>query len=118
MAEQRRVDRLAQQLRAELGILIETELDDPRVEMAVVTHVRVSRDMSHARVSISTIGSEADRKTTLDGLHSARGFLRKQLSQRLGHLKRIPELTFEYDESVEKEMRIQELLAEIHSDEQ
>lgn len=118
MAEKKRLERLAAQLKAEVGALIESDIDDPRVEMVIVTHVRLSNDMRHARVYVSTLGVERDRKVMLQGLESARGFLRRQLSSRLPHLKRTPELTFYYDESIEKEMRIDKLLAEIHSDEQ
>lgn len=118
MAEKKRLERLAQQLRTELGALVESEMDDPRVAMVAVTHVRVSPDMRYARVYVSTSGGDGDRKTVLEGLDSAKGFLRGQLSHRLPHLKRTPELTFDYDDSVEKEMRIEELLAQINSEEQ
>ena len=117
MADKKRLDRLAQQLRTELDALIESEIDDPRVNMVRVTHVRVSNDMRYARVYVNTLGSDGERTSALEGLDSARGFLRRQLSHRLGHLKRTPELTFDYDESVEKEMRIEELLAQIDSEE-
>ena len=116
MADKKRLDRLAQQLRTELDALIESEIDDPRVDMVAVTHVRVSNDMRYARVYVSTIEGDGNRKTALEGLDSARSFLRRQLSHRLGHLKRTPELTFDYDESIEKEMRIEELLAQIDSE--
>ena len=117
MVEKKRLERLGQQLMTELGPLIESEIDDPRVDMVQVTHVRVSNDMRYARVYVSTLGSDGERKTALEGLDSAKRFLRKQLSQRLGHLKRTPELTFDYDESAEKEMRIEKLLAQIDSEE-
>ena len=118
MAEKKRLERLAQQLRSEIGALIESDIDDPRVEMVTVTHVRLSNDMQHARVYVSALGAESERKTILEGLQSARGFLRRQLSSRLPHLKRTPELTFDYDESIEKEMRIDKLLAKIYYREQ
>ena len=118
MAEKRRLDRLAEQLRIELGALIGGELDDPRVRMVTVTQVHLSKDMRHARVRVSALGSKVDRQRSLDGLNSARNFLRRQLSHRLPRLKRTPELTFDYDESVENETRIEELLSQIHTDEQ
>jgi len=117
MADKKRLDRLAQQLRTELDALIESEIDDPRVDMVRVTRVRVSNDMRYARVYVNTLGSDGERASALEGLDSAKGFLRRQLSHRLGHLKRTPELRFDYDESVEKEMRIEELLAQIDSEE-
>ena len=118
MAEKKRLERLAEQLRAELNALIEGEIDDPRVGMINVTHVRLSNDMRYARIYVSTSGGSGESKTALEGLDSASGFLRSQLSHRLPHLKRTPELRFNYDRSIEKETKIEELLAKIHSDEQ
>ncbi len=110
---QRRIERIGRQLRAELGALIATDLDDPRVGTVTVTHVQVSRDLRHARVFVSGLGNEADRRATIAGLNSARGFLRRQLSQRLSHMARTPELVFDYDTSVETGMRVEKLLSEI-----
>jgi ribosome-binding factor A len=116
MAERRRLERIGQQLREELSALIETSLDDPRVGLVSVTHVHLSKDMRSARVYVSGLGSNTDRKESLQGLDSAKGFLRRQLSLRLPHLQRTPELTFAYDESVESGMRIEELLERLHDE--
>ena len=115
MAEKRRIDRLEQQLKSEIGALVESVLDDPRIGMVTVTAVRLSKDLRYARVYVSAIGKHERPADALAGLGSARGFLRRQLSQRLPHLKRTPELTFSYDESVEKGMRVEELIEKIHS---
>lgn len=118
MADKRRIDRLEQQLRIELGTLVESALEDPRIGTIGITEVRLSGDMRHARVCVSTLGDAKGRADTLAGLASARGFLRRQLSQRLPHLRRTPELTFGYDESVEKGMRVEELIDKMHSSQQ
>ena len=86
--------------------------------MATVTAVKVSPDLRHARVFISVLGSTEERKKTMQGLSSAASYIRRQLSQRLHHLRRIPELTFAYDDSLEKGSRIEELLEQIKPDEQ
>ena len=66
-------------MRAELSVLIETGLSDPRVGLVTVTHVELSRDLAHARVFISMMSdAERERKETLAGLESARGFLRRK----------------------------------------
>ncbi len=118
MADIKRIDRLAEQLREQVSAAIAGDLDDPRVGIVTVTHVRLSHDLGHARIYVSSPGTtDEGRRQTLEGLNSALGFLRRQLSQDLPHLRRVPELTFEYDASVENEIRIEELLAEIHSDE-
>ena len=118
MADAKRIDRFAEQLREELSAVIAGDLDDPRVGIVAVNHVRLSRDLRHAKVYVSSPGAtDEGKRLTLEGLNSALGFLRRQLSQDLPHLRRVPELVFEYDTSIENEIRINELLTEIHSDE-
>jgi len=110
--EERRVGRIEEQLRVELSEIID-EIEDPRVGLTTVTAVKVSPDLRHARVFVSVIGDEAQRKKTMQGLNSAAHFARRALSQRLKHLRRIPELSFAYDESIETGNRIDELLDQI-----
>jgi ribosome-binding factor A len=119
MADLRRSHRLARQLQAELALLVSGEVDDPRVGRVSVTDVRLSRDLHHARIFVHCADetSEKEKKALLEGLDSARGFLRAQLSHRLAHLRRTPELTFVYDTSLEAGMRVQELLEGFESDE-
>lgn len=116
MTERRRADRLERQLRAEISTLIESEVDDPRVRSAVVTGIHLSKDLGHARVFVHSPGPESQREELLKGLESARGFLRRRISQRLSHLRRTPELTFAYDTSFESGIRVEELLAELESE--
>ena len=101
----------------ELSEIIELEIQDPRVGLTSVTAVKVSPDLRHARVFISSLGGEEEHKKTLLGLRSAASYIRRALSKRLHHLRRVPELTFSYDESVEKGIRIEELLGQIKPDE-
>ncbi len=114
----RRVDRIEEQLRIELSEIIEREIHDPRVGggLPTVTRVKISPDLRHARVFITTLGEESEHKKTLQGLSSAAGFIRRSLGKRLHHLRRIPELVFDYDESVEEGLRLEKLLGEIRSD--
>jgi ribosome-binding factor A len=109
----RRVDRIEEQLRIEISEIIEREIHDPRVGLATVTGVRISSDLRHARIFITALGNDEEHKRTIQGLTSAAGYIRHALSKRLHHLKRIPELIFEYDESVEQSLRIAKLLDEI-----
>jgi ribosome-binding factor A len=111
--EGRRVGRIEEQLRIELSEIIEREIEDPRIGLATVTAVKVSPDLRHARVYVSVLGDEQQRKKTMQGLNSAAHFARRSLSQRLAHLRRIPELTFAYDDSLETGSRIEELLDQI-----
>jgi ribosome-binding factor A len=112
----RRVDRIEEQLRIEISQIIEREIHDPRVGLATVTHVKISPDLRHAKVFVSALGTPEDHKKTINGLRSAASYVRHSLSKRLQHMKRIPEITFDYDESVEQGFRIAKLLDEIKSE--
>ena len=112
----RRIDRIEEQLRIELSEIIEREIADPRIGLVTVTGAKVSPDLRHARVFVTVLGGEDQKKKSIAGLRSAAGFVRRSLSKRLQHLKRIPELTFDYDEAYEKGIRIEKLLEDIKSE--
>ena len=109
----RRIDRIEEQIRIELSEIIEREIQDPRIGLLTVTRSKISPDLSHARIFVTVLGDEAQRKKSLEGLRSAASFIRRSLSKRLHHLRRMPELSFDYDEDVEKSIRIEELLEQI-----
>jgi ribosome-binding factor A len=104
----RRVD---EAVRAVLSDGIARSLQDPRVGFVTVTAVRTSSDLRHARVYVSVFGDEQSREASLEGLRSAHGMLQGLLASEL-KLKHTPTLTFCYDESVERGMRISRLLSE------
>jgi ribosome-binding factor A len=104
----RRVD---EAVRAVLSEAIAKDLQDPRVGFVTVTGVKTSPDLRHARVYVSVLGDEQTRAASLEGLRSAHGFLQGALASQLT-LKHTPTLTFEYDESVDRGMRITRLIDE------
>ncbi len=108
-ARMRRVD---EAMRAVLSEAISRDLQDPRVGFVTVTGVKTSPDLRHARVYVSVMGDDADRRATLEGLAAAHGFLQGRISSAL-RLKHTPSLTFDYDESVDRGMRISQLLDEL-----
>jgi ribosome-binding factor A len=107
-ARMRRVDGA---MRAVLSNAIATDLKDPRVGFVTVTGVKTSPDLRHARVYVSILGDDAEREESMEGLRSAHGFLQGRLASELT-LKHTPSLSFEYDESVDRGMRISRLLSE------
>src|SRR5436309_5905926 len=109
----RRIDRIEEQLRIELSEIIEREIQDPRIGLTTVTGVKVTPDLHNARVFVTVLGDATQRTKALEGLRSAGSFIRRSLSKRLHHMRRIPELSFDYDETVEKGIRIEELLDQI-----
>ncbi len=99
-------------MRAVLTDVIASDLKDPRVGFVTVTGVKTSPDLRHARVFVSVLGDEAEREASLEGLRSAHGYLQRRVASELT-LKHTPALTFEYDESVDRGMRISQLLDEV-----
>ncbi|HWA37654.1 MAG TPA: 30S ribosome-binding factor RbfA [Burkholderiales bacterium] len=95
-------------MQRELSSLLQRELRDPRVAMITVTAVDVSPDFSHAKV-LFTLFDKGQLEDTLTGLKRSAGFLRSQLAKRLS-IYTIPELRFEYDESVERGDRLSRLI--------
>ena len=106
-----RMRRVNEAMREVLSDAIATEIKDPRVGFVTVTGVKTSPDLRHARVYVSVLGDEDAREASLDGLRSAHGFLQHRLASELS-LKHTPALSFEYDDSIDKGMRITELLDE------
>jgi ribosome-binding factor A len=110
-----RMRRVDEAVRAVLSDAISKLLKDPRVGFVTVTAVKTSSDLRHARVYVSVLGDETTREASLEGLRSAHGFLQSRLGSELT-LKRTPELTFEYDDTVDSAARINELLRESADD--
>jgi len=88
------------------------ELKDPRVGFVTVTGVETSADLRHATVFVSVLGGEAKRRRTLAGLAAAHGVLQARVAREL-RLKRTPQLTFEYDPTVERAVRMTQLIDEL-----
>ncbi len=106
-----RMRRVDEAVREVLGDAIAKDIKDPRVGFVTVTDVKTSPDLRHARVYVSVLGEHARRQATLDGLASAHGFLQRRVAAEL-HLKHTPELTFLYDDTAERGMRVSQLIAE------
>jgi len=102
----RRVDEAVRQV---LSDAVTGDLKDPRVGFVTVTAVRTTPDLRHARVFVSVLGDAPQREATLDGLRSAHGFLQRRVAGEL-RLKHTPTLSFEYDDSVDRGMRISQLI--------
>lgn len=105
-----RSERIAEEIRNEVSLMLAGELKDPRLASAMnVTEVRVTPDLKNVRVYVEVLGSDAERQATLDGLEAASGFIRHELIERL-HLRRAPEVLFVPDRSEEYGQRIENLL--------
>jgi len=112
----RRPDRVAAAIREEVANFLAEGVKDPRVVgLVTVTGVDVTRDLRHAKVFVSILGSDAERAATLDGLASVASHLRPRIGRAL-RLRLAPEVEFKLDESVAHAARIESLLAQINAD--
>jgi ribosome-binding factor A len=91
------------------------ELKDPRIGFVTITAVKTSTDLRQARVYVSVLGNERKREKTIAGLQSAHGVLQGKLADEL-RMKRTPQLTFEYDPTVEQGVRMSQLIDELAPD--
>ena len=96
-------------MREVIGSAIATELEDPRIGFVTVTSVETSPDLRSARVYVSVLGGEAEREATLAGLRSSHGVLQATIAREM-RIKRTPTLSFHYDETPERGVRISRLL--------
>jgi len=103
--------RIADQIQRELAEIVRTELRDPRIGLLTLTGVELSRDQSHAKVFFTRLGEVSDNPAVTRALEHAAGFLRSELAHRM-RLRIVPQLHFEYDESVERGVRLSKLIDE------
>ena len=113
MAQGHRADRIGDQLRVEISELLARQVHDPGIGFVTLTHVEVTPDLQHARVYYTSLGQPSARRQTARALERAAPFLRRQIAQRL-RLRRMPEIHFTFDEGVEAQTRVEQLLREIH----
>lgn len=110
-----RVDDL---IRAELARILQREIKDPRVQLASVASVKVSRDLKYATVNVSVLGEDDERRLeTIEALRQAKGFIRTQLARSLS-LRTVPDLKFELDRGAEHSQKISEILENLNDDPQ
>jgi len=114
MSQGSRPDRVADLIRAELALLLTREVHDPGIGFVTITRVQMTPDLQQARVFYTALGDDKARKNSERAIERAGAFLRRQIGSRL-RLKRVPELTFLYDESIAGQDRIEQLLNEIRT---
>ena len=109
--EYSRTQRVADYLQRELAALIQHELRDPRIGMVSITGVDVSRDLGHAKVYFTALGSDSREEAadSIEALNKAAGFLRSQLS-RDATMRSVPQLRFYFDTSVGQGRHLEELI--------
>ena len=107
-----RIERIAEQIREEVSQILSTEVADPGVGLVTVTRVKVTPDLSLARVYWTAMGDAAERKKTAKALGRAAAYVRHLLSTRMS-LRRSPEVQFVFDQSVAAQDRVEQILQEL-----
>lgn len=110
-----KIDRIGSQMVKEISYILATEVKDKDIQFVTITDVKVTNDLSFAKVYF-TVLDDNRKKETLDALKSASGFIRKTLADRI-EIRHIPELEFIYDESIEYGNKIEHIIEQIHKDE-
>lgn len=116
MPNPHRQEKLGEQIAVEVSDLLRTRVKDPRVGFASITHVEVSGDLRHAKIYVSVLGESEEKKSTIEALHHATGFLRRELASRLT-LRFMPEIVFKLDNSIEQGTRILGLIRQMEAEE-
>jgi ribosome-binding factor A len=110
-----RQERLRELIKSEFGQILQRDLKDPRIGFVSVTDVELSNDYSHVKIFVSIMGNDEAKRLTMEGLESAKGFIRTELGKRI-RLRHTPEVHLIADNSIERGSRIFELLEEVKKD--
>jgi ribosome-binding factor A len=116
MPNPHRQEKLGELIAIEVSDLLRTRVKDPRVGFASITHVEVSGDLRHAKIFVSVMGNDEEKKNTIQALHHATAFIRHELAGRLT-LRFMPEILFKLDSSIEQGTRILGLIRELEREE-
>lgn len=107
-----RREKLSSQIVRDVAEILQQELKDPRMGFVTVTRVVVSPDFKYARVFVSIMGAEKEKKLTMSALGHAVGFVQRQLSRRL-RLRQVPEVSFTRDDSIDKAFKVTEMIEKL-----
>lgn len=112
----RRAERVSNLIRHEISVLLQEQVNDPRLRSLIsVTKVSTSDDLKNAKVFVSVLGDNITKNEVLQGFGAASGFLRRELASRV-RLRQIPELKFQFDDSIEYGTKILKLIDQVTSD--
>lgn len=114
----KRINRISEEVRKVVSQLLYNGLKDPRIkDMTSITRVEVTRDLSFAKIYVSVLGDENEKKETIEGLNSAKGYIRKEIGAKID-LRYIPEPIFSLDESIEQGIYMSKLIDKVNKKEE
>ena len=110
----KRINRISEEVKRTISNIVQNELKDPRIpSITSISHVEVTNDVSFAKVYVSVLGNDFDRDEAVEGLNSAKGYIKKELSKRV-KLRAMPELIFIKDDSIERALELDKLIDEVN----
>lgn len=115
MAKQLRIEKLQELIKQEMSKMLLTDLKDPRIGFVTVTEVEMTGDLREAKIFVSIMGGAEQVKSSLEGLNSALGFIRREIGQRI-RLRFTPEISFALDTSLDYSEHIQKLLLQVEGE--
>lgn len=115
MAKQLRIEKLQELIKQEMSKMLLTDLKDPRIGFVTVTDVEMTGDLREAKIYVSIMGGAEQVKSSLEGLQSALGFIRREIGQRI-RLRFTPEISFALDTSLDYGDHIQKLLLQVEGE--
>jgi ribosome-binding factor A len=115
MAEGKRSERVADLIQKEISQMLMRTIKDPRIGFVTITRVEVSEDCRSAKVYFSVAGTLEERKKSMKGLDSAKGYVRRELGRRI-RLRYTPEIMFQFDPSIEYAIHIGEVIQQLKQD--
>lgn len=110
-----RAERVGEQMKQEIMDIVNNKVKDPRVGFLTITDVELTNDLSHAKVNLTVLGSNKEIDNTFKALEKAKGFIKSELGSRM-RLRIIPDLTFEYDKSIEYGNKIERMIQDLHKE--
>ena len=110
-----RAERVGEQMKQEIMDIVNNKVKDPRVGFLTITDVELTNDLSHAKVYLTVLGSNKEIDNTFKALEKAKGFIKSELGSRM-RLRIIPDLTFDYDKSIEYGNKIERMIQDLHKE--
>jgi ribosome-binding factor A len=112
----KRADRVSEAIKREVSVMLTQEIKDPGIHFVTVTTVETADDLRHASIFVSILGDEPTRKESMEGLERAKGYIRRELGQRL-KLRYTPEIHFRLDQSLDHAIKIRGILNQLKAGE-
>lgn len=112
----KRLNRMEEELKKAVSLIIMNEIKDPRISpVTSVTDVELTKDLRYAKMYISVMGDDKQKKDTIDGLNSAKGYIRREMGQKV-KMRYTPEPIFQLDESLDEGMKISNILRDLNEE--